>query len=205
MIAHNTLFRQRCLWIGWWCLIAAAPVVAQERASFRPILEDQYARYPQMTVQDLYKLIHQAALGSEHAVTDAAAARRWMDREVASLGDGPPEPLPDPLTPDERLVRVHLRPFLAAGGSPDALVDAFVRTANTYHGSSEQIDAYWREAEAMAASGALPFHPDTMAVFMAAMKEAGYPAVHHSDAYNAAYRPAYRVVAIDYMPGLKDR
>jgi len=32
------------------------------------------------------------------------------------------------------------------------------------------------------------------------MKEAGYPAMHHSAVYCLHYRPAYRVVATRYLP-----
>lgn len=197
-----------CRWIrlaacfGVWWMATASPLAAQDVGSFEDILARQYARHPQMALADLYKFIHQAALGSEHAVADTAMARRWMDDEIATLSDGLPEPLLDPLTPDGRLARVHLRPYLAEGGSPEDLLQAFVQTANTYHGSKEQLRAYWQTAETMAEAGDLPFPPDTMAVFIARMAEAGYPAVHHSDAYNEAYHPAYRVVAVDLLPGL---
>jgi hypothetical protein len=174
-----------------------------EAAQFRQILQDQAARYPLMKIQDLYKLIHQAAMGSEHAVSDAAAAHRWMAREIAALGDGPAEPLVDPLTPDSQLVRVHLRPYLAAGGYPDTLVRAFVETANTYPGSVERLRRYWQYAEDGAEAGLLPFKRDALAAFLATQAEAGYPAVHHSEPYEAAYAPAYRVVALRHLAFLE--
>ena len=162
---------------------------------FRRILQEQAARYPLMEIQDVYKLVHQAALGSEHAVSDTAAAQQWMHREIAALAGGPDDPLFDPLTPDGQLVRVHLRPYLAAGGDPSALVRAFVETANTYPGSEERLRRYWQYAEQSAEAGTLPFSRDAMAAFLAEKAEVGYPAVHHSARYEAAYAPAYRVVA----------
>ena len=168
-------------------------------------MQEQAARYPLMEIQDVYKLVHQAALGSEHAVSDTAAALRWMEREIASLADGPDDPLFDPLTPDSQLVRVHLRPYLAEGGDPDALVRAFVETANTYPGSEERLRRFWQYAERSAAAGTLPFSPDAMATFLAKQAEAGYPAVHHSARYEAAYAPAYRVVARHHLDTLPRR
>ena len=73
----------------------------------RTILAGHARRYPRWTEEDLYKLVHQAALGSEHAVQDEALARERLAREIAVLGPGPEEPLLDPLSPevvDPRLV-----------------------------------------------------------------------------------------------------
>jgi hypothetical protein len=87
------------------------------------ILRSHFSRYPLMQVQDLYKLLHQAALGSEHAVRNPETARNWLTRELAEMGDGPPEPLFDPISPGGEIARVHLRPFVAGGHNPDALLD----------------------------------------------------------------------------------
>jgi hypothetical protein len=52
------------------------------------ILQDHITRYPRMQIQDLYKLLHQAALGSEHAVLDPESAWLWLARELGKMGDG---------------------------------------------------------------------------------------------------------------------
>ena len=39
------------------------------------LLTAHLQRYPRMQLEDIYKLLHQAALGPEHAVQDAAIAR----------------------------------------------------------------------------------------------------------------------------------
>ncbi len=180
-------------------VLMVSACAGDEEVRFRQILQDQAARYPLMEIQDVYKLVHQAALGSEHAVRDTVAAQRWMQREVAALADGPDDPLLDPLTPDSQLVRVHLRPYLAGGGDPDALVRAFVETANTYPGSEERLRRFWHYAERSAEAGILPFSRDATAAFLAEQAEAGYPAMHHSAQYEAAYAPAYRVVARQHL------
>ena len=61
------------------------------------VLYAHFCRYPTMCIQDVYKLIHQAALGSEHAVSHAEDARKWMERQLADLGTGPDEPVVDPI------------------------------------------------------------------------------------------------------------
>jgi len=167
---------------------------------FAAVVLAHLARYPAMRVEDVYKLAHQACLGSEHAVRDRAQAERWLERELAQLGDGPPEPTIDPIAPDGRIVRVHLRPFLAAGGDASGLLDAFVRTANGFRGSHERLRSAWATVEALAADGSLPVSRTETEAFGRRMNDAGHPAVHHSAAYGAAYRPAYRVVARRFLP-----
>lgn len=155
-----------------------------------PILRSHFSRYPAMQIQDLYKLLHQAAMGSEHAVSDPETARNWLTRELAEMGAGPHEVLLDPISPGGEIVRVHLRPFVAAGHEPDELLEAFIRTANEYQGDVHVLEGFWR-----AAAGLARFSAAEMADFFSSMKESKYPAVHHSPTYELSYCPAYRVVA----------
>jgi len=141
--------------------------------------------HPAAESQDFYKLAHQGVLGSEHAVGTGDAARAWMRQELASLKPAPKgvtEPLIEPLPPNGRYVRVHLRPYLARGLSPDSLVNAFIATANEGHQDTAPLVC------ALASlSGA------ERAVFEAQRRN-GFGAVHHSSTYERAYAPAYRVV-----------
>ena len=113
------------------------------------VLQDHLSRYPALEIQDLYKLLHQAALGSEHAVSSRETVERWMSRELAEMGEGMPEPLIDPISHNGEIVRVHLRSYVAAGHNPMRLLDAFIRTANEHHGDSQFLARYWQDAVAM--------------------------------------------------------
>ncbi|UCD37558.1 MAG: hypothetical protein JSW54_12120 [Fidelibacterota bacterium] len=190
--------------LGVACRLAAALVLfvlqacsqpSAEETRFRKILIVQSTRYPRWEVQDLYKFVHQAAMGSGHAVSDTDMARAWLTREMASLEDlASPEPIIDTLSPDGLLARIHLRPFLKAGGSPDTLLTAFVQTANEFRGDPETLRRYWALAEKMAERRDLSFPPDELAAFFTEMESQGFPAVHHSEVYRNTYLPAYRVV-----------
>ena len=171
----------------------------RDKAAFRRILATQMERYPRLQVQDLYKLIHQAAMGSEHAARDEAAARQWLESELSRLGDGPEEPEVESISPDGAIVRVHLRPYAASGGDPLRLLAAFLGTARKYKGDESRLRRYWDCAEEMCRSGELPFREEELRRFFADMKGQGYPAVHHSKEYAEAYRPAYRVVARAFL------
>lgn len=159
---------------------------------FESILQSHFDRYPEMQIQDIYKLIHQAALGSEHAVTDRHAACLWLEREIMQLGDNNSEPMIDPISADGLIVRVHLRPFLAQNANLEALLTAFIRTANEYHGDEQTLKKYWDIATC---SGIFP--RAAMEDFIQSMQ--GYPAVHHSAIYTQRYRPAYRVILQKYL------
>jgi hypothetical protein len=154
-----------------------------------------------MEPADLYKLLHQAALGSEHAVRDMSAAREWLERELVTMGTGPAEPLIDSLRSEGWMVRVHLRPFAAAGGDPEALLRAFIGTA-AVPGNREDLRRAGEVAVRLARMKALPWADSTVSALFAEMAGQGYPAVHHSAAFVAHYRPAYRVVAGALLRGV---
>lgn len=170
-----------------------------QRLAFQTVLKRHFARYPRMQIDDAYKLIHQACLGSQHLISDIAQADAQLARELAALTEGPPEPTIDPISPDRRIVRVHLRPYMSNGGDPDSLIQAFVRTANEFEGSIDQLRAYWRWFGEDVMSGRLALAGEPLREFSARMETLDYPAVHHSEAYRAAYRPAYRVIVRDFL------
>ena len=157
--------------------------------TFESVLRDHVTRYPAMQIQDVYKLIHQATMGSEHSISSADSARQWLQRELAEMGSGPEESLVDPISADGQVVRVHLRSFVAQGGDPETLLNAFIRTANEYHGSQRVLKEYWNTAADMQ-----QFPSSEMNEFIESMKVNSFPAVHHSADYERLYRPAYRVV-----------
>jgi len=157
--------------------------------TFESVLHDHIARYPSMQIQDVYKLIHQAALGSEHAVSNIEGARNWMEREIAEMGAGPDEPVIDPISNDGQIVRVHLRPFIAQGGDTETLLTAFICTANEFRGDTQVLKDYWNTA-----TNTQYFPSAEMDGFIESMQAQNYSAVHHSPEYERLYRPAYRVV-----------
>jgi hypothetical protein len=174
---------------------AAAPGAGGQPADeWERLIRAHVTRYPLMEPVDLYKLLHQAALGSEHAIKDTLAVREWLEREIATMGPGPAEPLIDSLRADGRIVRIHLRPFAAAGGDPERLLRAFIATG-AMPGDREELRRAGEVAIRLARAGALPWADSTVAALFADLAARGYPAVHHSATFEEHYRPAYRVVA----------
>lgn len=165
-----------------------------------PIIRREIARHPGMRPEDLYKLLQQAAMGSEHAMTDTAAARAWMTNEVATMGRGVGERLVDTIAPGGAIVRVNLRPWVAAHRSTDSLLAAFIRTAEVVAPDSIRLSGYLAVADSIVEAGGAPFRAAPWRALVEKQRGEGFPAVHHSPEYEAAYHPAYRVVAGPLIP-----
>ncbi len=174
-----------------------------DTTAFKKIIENEIKKYPEMEIQDVYKLLHQSAMGSEHAVKDTAAVRKWMENEIAGLNWNHHEKMIDTISPGGEIVRVNLRPYIKAGLNTKNLLNAFVETANKYKGSKEILERNLNCFLEMIEAGGIDFSKQEAEKYFNAMKEKGYPAVHHSKIYGEKYSPAYRVIAGELLPQLK--
>ena len=163
------------------------------------VLRNHLDRYPNMAPQDVYKLSYQASLGNEHLMTDTSTLRRYLLTELASVEASANEPVMEALTADGELVRLNLRPFKAAHGNPEELLRATLETARTFKNSEEQLEKWLQTIERYNPEQRWRFSQDSLKAFVQKMRRDGYPSVHHSDAYAAAYRPAYRVILKKFL------
>jgi hypothetical protein len=166
--------------------------------AFSGIAQAHLNRYPLMEIQDLYKLAYQAALGAEHAALTRDAMHNYLMQELSGLVEGPAEPPVDPISPDGRILRVHLRPFIQAGGNPLKLSRAFWEGAQVYKGSLELLAQFWFEVKQQAEAGEIPFKSRDLEEYFIERRNGEFQPVHHSPAYREAYKPAYRVILKDY-------
>jgi hypothetical protein len=186
------------------------------------ILDWHRDRYPQLGAADLYKLLHQGVYGPGHLITDPASAREYLLREHSAISDvrspmsdshsldpGPrpltpgllslaPRPLPhEPLSPDSRYVRINLRGL--DGAAVERLLEALLESARevpTDHGLMRErllgtMEWTWQR---------LPRATAELGKMLAWNEPLGFPARHHSPAYQVAYAPAYRVVKPALFP-----
>lgn len=161
---------------------------------------------PAMRIEDAYKWLHQATRGGEHAIANEEAARQWLAEEWTTLG--PPqsnESLWTPLTSDGRVGRLNLRPFRACGGTPEALLAAFLVSAKSFDENPGRFRTEW-----IALGRALEKNPQghlTRAEWkrldVLARKD-GYSARHHSAKYEQTRQPAYRVLTAEEARKLMD-
>jgi hypothetical protein len=171
-------------------------VVAEPR-DIVEVVRWHVVRYPEMRLEDLEKLVYQAAVGPEHGAPSPEEATLRLAEELSQL-TAEAGALLDPVSPGGPLVRVHLRPFLRRACDEDALVRAFLRAARTVRGGPADVERLWdRVAAAAGDSGALPWSRDELDRAFAQWRAGGLRAVHHSTTFTARYRPAYRVIRED--------
>jgi hypothetical protein len=189
-----------CRVIAFPLLLAATVAVsltAESRDLDRALIAELSKR-PAAEASDIYKFIHQTIFGPGHLIQDVEAAREYLDRELAGLG---PTRSGEVLREDlgDGLVRVNLRPFRDAKGSVEDLLRAMVLTAQATSGDGKRMDtrlaAACRLLELRGKAG-LAEELQSLAWLQAGK---GHPALHHSKAYQLAYRPAYRVVHLQFF------
>lgn len=196
---------------------AAAPsAVDSLYAAWRPLLVAALDAGGGEDPRDLYKLVHQGTMGPAHAVPADGSAAAWLAGEWAEMAAEPPAtwPLLEPLRPDSQLVRVHLAPLaaLVTRDAPAAahaqllaaawerLAVAFARTARDWRREPGELRAVWERAAADTALWTGRTGAPAVAAFTAEAARAGWPAVHHGEAFVRARRPHYRVAARALLP-----
>ena len=163
------------------------------------LLEAHLARYPASEIADVYKLFHQAAFGPGHAIADRKAAREWLEHDLEQAPPEPGEALIESVHPLSAVVRLHLRPYVAAGGAVKLLLDAMVRAGREVRGDPQMMAESWLAFLALCQPGgayAGQFEVREVQLFGRICGARGWPAVHHSPAYHAVYQPSYRVLTL---------
>ena len=154
-----------------------------------------FKNYPKLEIRDLFKYIFQSAFGCEHLVSNEEAALAYIKREYETVSKTA-EPYFEPL--DGEYSRVYLS-HLNTGLSPETLARLFCLSAKKEENGKVALEQKIEVAKSLVASGALPLDRDEFTQKLATWKSLGYPAVHHSDAFRTAYKPAYRVIANRYV------
>ena len=183
------------------CLLVTAPCAGSQPEPTRgtsnavQALAFDLASHPEVEAADLYKFLHQANFGPGHAITDTTQAAEALQSEIAGLGPpGLGEAWCDTLGGDPLLVRVNLRPFVANGFDTGALLESLEATADAVHSDPRQMGVALELVVRWLSSEEKKDLAQALQNLGRKMGREGYPAVHHSAAYQQAYHPAYRVV-----------
>lgn len=196
-----------------WTLLLSVLLACAPQSSRESFIQAAVTSRPVMEVQDLYKLLYQARCGIGHLIASRASARDYLLAEIAALpaagaeaAAGAGENLLESCAPDGKMVRLNLRPFVQRGLDPEKLLDAMLESARLTRPHTAALRADWAAVGALIRSGRLPFAQESYAQFTRKNLSAGFPVMHHSAAYTAAYHPAYRVLRLDafrrYFPAV---
>jgi uridine kinase len=98
---------------------------------------------------------------------------------------------------DGAYTRVYLS-ALSRGLSAETLARLFCLSAKKEPDGKELLEEKLQVARELIADRSLPLDIEDFDQKLADWLSAGYPAIHHSDAFRSEYRPAYRVIADRY-------
>lgn len=162
------------------------------------LLIKHYQTYPEMQLQDLFKLLHQSAFGCEHLVSSLNSATEYIRREYENI---PPEADADITELDGSYCRVPLS-LLNKGLKAETLGKLFFTSAKKEPDGKTELIRKLDVARELIYKKLLPFSDIEFDEAVSKWSAEGYPAVRHSDIFRQKYHPAYRVISKDYVPFL---
>lgn len=170
----------------------------QSKEETRVFLARYAEKWPELTIDDLIKLLYQSAFGCGHFAPGEAQVLSYLKEELSMTQADAQGALVEPIL--GKYARVHIAPYAAQGMALKTLARLFMMTADEAPGEDAQA---WFEGaldalQALADDGKLPFPGEAVRARLGAYRAAGCPSLHHSEAFRAAYHPAYRVLRADY-------
>ena len=164
----------------------------------RVLLTEHFKTYPEMQIQDVFKFIYQSSFGCEHLVSSLEKVTEYLIQEYNTLQIGKDiriEKL------DGNYSRVYLS-YLNNGISIDTFGKLFFLSAKKEEGGLAALEDKLKVANQMVREGILPFAIEEFESAIKEWKNKGFPAIHHSDTFRQKYKPAYRLIANEYIPFL---
>jgi hypothetical protein len=155
----------------------------------------QLEQFPESRLQDLYKNFFQDRFGPGHLIPDSAMAGNYLREELASYS-GEYLPLVEEIGWEGNFVRVSTDVVKNGMLSSSAYLEAFVESANTT--SETPIEAWkteWNKILSVIDNMNLNL-PDYEAdkAKIQELIDSGKYAMHHSEAFEKAYEPHYRII-----------
>lgn len=157
-------------------------------------LLDMCKHYPKASLTDYVKLIYQNEFGCEHFAPAPDVSLEYIRTELETALSG--------RTLFENIgngyKRLYLKNAVDAGASPTLINRMFLSTVGRGNGFKDHFISKLSVLHQLCQEGKLPITESLYQLYMLNYQAAGYPSVHHSPDYRAAYAPAYRVVHEDY-------
>lgn len=168
------------------------------------VLELHAKRYPAMESRDYVKLLYQSEFGPGHLVAEGDALALLREEFAQAERDGY-APTYTVEAIGGGLCRCHLDPRRLEEDDLPLLARCFSESARP-RGTGPGL---WKKLGALAGlawAGRLPLDSAGLDAFLTEYDRAGCPPLHHSETYDIAYRPHYRVIDRDlscYAPALR--
>jgi hypothetical protein len=164
------------------------------------LLVNHVNRYPQMGVQDAYKLLYQGTMGPEHLASMVDEFEKDLQEEMDSVAADDSIPVWENIRPDGQLVRVYLAPFKARGGQSPVLATLSFWSRNLFNGSTEDLKTGWETFMKLCHDKHWNKFPQVeIGEFDRWLREYQFPPVHHTEVYRETYHPFYRLLQRDFL------
>ncbi len=166
--------------------------------SLAALIQTHLERCPEMEFMDVYKLLHQAAFGPGRPQVNRKVEREWLEEEFRIHKPDAKAYLTDTVSLDGKWVRLHLRPYMAAGGKIEPLLESFITSSKQVNLSPERMESLWQGFETLVKTRWSDRFPLREVIMFGQLQAAQlWPAVPHSPAFVRTYRPLYRVLLAD--------
>jgi hypothetical protein len=162
----------------------------------RQVLDRHLERYPLMRAQDVYKLVHQGVFGPGHIIKSEEKARQALEqefREVRARCCMQAVDRVEPLSPSGDLIRVNLETLREVNAAVELVLKTLIESASATSGDPGTMRIRLQEAVEWCGER-LPEQAEDLEQLAVTAEADGFPALHHSEVFLTAYRPAYRVV-----------
>jgi hypothetical protein len=179
-------------------------MMPDEPDSLVGLLQQHLSWYPLMKPRDIYKLLYQGVMGSEHLISSPEEFTRRLHLEINRLQPKPLERLFEPVRPDQTLLRLNLRPHKSHHLGIDRLSPSLLETTRFVTGDLSDLKATWLSFIQYCETGQITnFKIGELHQVTRWLEKMEFPLVHHSETYRREYQPAYRLIAAKFVSGLR--
>ena len=164
------------------------------------LLKQLMAKTPSMQCVDGVKLLYQHHFGCGHLLADAETVSERIRQEMAAVDETPGCVAAEFI--GGGLCRLNLHHPLVRSLAPRRIAAMMLATQEKHNAAPQNNkQAFLKSLDRLrqlARDGKTPFSDASLAEYLKSYAAAGYPMVSHSEAYRSEYRPAYRVVLVDF-------
>ncbi len=167
---------------------------ANNPKEWKKIIQQHITRYPEMGLQDVYKMLYQATYGPAHLGVEKTRIAKSLQAELATVSPDSSVALIESICPSDRYIRINLKRFTAAAMETELLVEAVYRSCQPEPQGRTALQRQMAILHTLIQQERLPFREEQFLKFSKAIAAKDYPIAHHTAAYLRHYDPAYRVV-----------
>lgn len=159
--------------------------------TFYDVLDQHLKRYPNMTIQDVVKLLYQHIYGAHHDLTqeDYPRVLAYLNEELKTAIFYSETPDVEPI--GHGYLRISLKCIETQKISAEELVSMFIWSS---HVRSSNDEAFIHLLMTLKNHLSKVYDQDLIEHFIDGYLKEGIHAIHHSEYYRINYHPHYRVI-----------